>query len=179
MAVKSNVSAGNSARAARRIAREWPGPFRKSGSPKVRCVAPAETWLRMSARSRRGARSRGGRRDVDPVDPPPRSPAVQVGREANQRLLALPPDDEVGAAVEQRLGVERRVQPVQEDAAAGTDGADALERLHTQTQGGVHRNGDRGQAGGCDRLRVEALHGEVDDGGGEAGVFQKRQRRRQ
>ena len=46
LAVKSKVSAGKRAWSARATRSAWVGPFRKSGSPKVTCSAPAATCAR-------------------------------------------------------------------------------------------------------------------------------------
>jgi hypothetical protein len=51
LAVQSKLSAGNSSCMTRTIASEWPGPFRRSGSPNVMWRAPERTRRRMSART--------------------------------------------------------------------------------------------------------------------------------
>ena len=75
LAVKSKVSAGTRAcSAARRPSARAPGPLRKSGSPKVMCVAPAATCRRMSSSTTSG----GHDEEAPAVDRRDRAVATQV-----------------------------------------------------------------------------------------------------
>src|SRR6185369_7210320 len=89
-------------------------------------------------------------------------------------VFHLPGQHGVGAGGEELVGVEGGVEAVDADVGGWVQGADALGGDDAETQGGVHRDGDRDEAGAGDVLGIEGLEGEIEHGRRVAGTLQER-----
>ena len=115
------------------------------------------------------------RRDGGVARPPDRA-GLQPLNEAHQGGLDLAAHHRVADAGQQMVGVERGVEPVEGDVAAGVDGPHALGDDDPETERRVHRHRDGHELRARDALGVERVDRHVDHRRRIAGTLEERGR---